>query len=221
MPHCYQPKSSGISLEVTGIKRNVSSEHPRLQRKNSIEFDFASEIPNTKDAILSQRDAVVQYESSIKQTLSYNGDIAITLASDKAKISQLHSSLSPRKPTISSALEKKPKLDKSNSSSKGQAHNTSQLPSLIISLKGIGTVPSDISSNHSVSSHASIMTKSSLECNESIHFKSIASGTFSSNPINIQPCQTNKPDTGIRNAPTTKSDFMEKHHNYRKSNIIL
>jgi hypothetical protein len=113
MPHCYQPKSSGISLEVTGIKRNVSSEHPRLQRKNSLEFDFASEIPNTKDAILSQRDAVVQYESSIKQTLSYNGDIAITSASDKAKISQLHSSLSPRKATISSALEKKPKLDKS------------------------------------------------------------------------------------------------------------
>jgi hypothetical protein len=53
------------------------------------------------------------------------------------------------------------------------------------------------------------MTISSLECNESIHFKSIASGTFSSNPINIQACQRNKPETGICIGPIPKSDLLE------------
>jgi len=228
------------------LKRNLSSEQLRLPRRSSIEFNFASEIANTGNSILSQCDAVVKYDNNIKQTLLSNGDIAISSAMDNAKISHLHSSLSPSKATISRALKEKhdnssstgneAKQDiflkrtvseghrnsnvsinkpsdqnklKTNSSSKGQAHDASQLSSLIISLKGSCTVPSDISSKHSLSSHASIMTKSSLECNESIHFKSIASGTFSSNPINIQACQRNKPDTGICIGPIPKSDLLE------------
>lgn len=169
-----------------------SEEEPKISLQHSVSY-------HNKATMSTSPDTTIQRETS----LSIGNLMKQESFSDKA-VPQLNNSPMGSTKIISDLLESycSPRLG-------GQTQESLYPPSLVISLKENATVASDVSSKHSVSSHTSEVAKSSYDENESIHFKSIASGTFLPVPNGISATQVEEVNTNINNGSFSKPDFEE------------